>query len=211
MPRPRFERLDEPKKNRILETSAREFANHGYDGASLNHILSEAGISKGAAYYYFDDKADLFATVVNHYWNHILGHADLRLETLDRKSFWPKVHELYRQQVAHAYEQPWLMPLFRNLMKPENLARLPHAVLGTLAAVREWTGALLRRGQELGVVRSDLPLDLLLAVVMGADEAADRWMYDRPEPLGKAESERILRLLLEGVQRLLAPPERNRG
>jgi AcrR family transcriptional regulator len=201
--------LDEAKRTLILETSAREFANHGFDGASLNHILSEAGISKGAAYYYFDDKADLFATVVEHYWSHILGRADLRLETLDRHTFWPKIHELYHQSVAQAYEQPWLIPLFRNLLKPESLQRLPPAVLGTLAALREWTGALLQRGQQLGIIRTDLPLDLLLAVVMAADGAADQWMFDRPEPLPRAESERLMQLLLEGIQRLLAPVEGN--
>jgi AcrR family transcriptional regulator len=36
-------------------------------GASLNRILEQAGISKGSAYYYFDDKADVFLTVVQRY------------------------------------------------------------------------------------------------------------------------------------------------
>ena len=43
------------------EVAAREFGEHGFEGASLNHILAEAGVSKGAAYYYFEGKADLFA------------------------------------------------------------------------------------------------------------------------------------------------------
>ena len=62
MPRPRFEKLPVEKQEQILEAAAKEFTAHGYDGASLNRILEEAGISKGAAYYYFDDKADLYAT-----------------------------------------------------------------------------------------------------------------------------------------------------
>ena len=123
MPRPRFERLDEDKRSRILETSAREFANRGFDGASLNRILSEAGISKGAAYYYFDDKADLFATVVNHYWTRIRDEGDLRLDTLDRESFWPRVREFHARALAQAYEQPWMLPLFRNLLRPETHPR----------------------------------------------------------------------------------------
>ena len=56
MPRPRFEKLSAEKREQILETAAKAFAAHGYDGASLNQILADADISKGAAYYYFDNK-----------------------------------------------------------------------------------------------------------------------------------------------------------
>ncbi len=64
MPRPRFDRLDPDKRRRILAVAAEEFAARGVGNASLNRIIDHAGISKGAAYYYFDDKADLFATVI---------------------------------------------------------------------------------------------------------------------------------------------------
>ena len=57
MPRPRFQKLAEEKRHHLLETAAKAFAAHGYEGASLNQILEQAGISKGATYYYFDDKA----------------------------------------------------------------------------------------------------------------------------------------------------------
>ena len=33
---------------------------HGFENASLNRIIKKAGISKGAMYYYFDDKMDLY-------------------------------------------------------------------------------------------------------------------------------------------------------
>ena len=62
MPRPRFEKLPPEKRETILETAAKEFAEFGYEGASLNQILAKSGISKGAAYYYFDNKED-FAIV----------------------------------------------------------------------------------------------------------------------------------------------------
>ncbi len=50
MPRPRFYKLPEEKRERILEAAAKEFVAHGFEGASLNQILTAAGISKGAAY-----------------------------------------------------------------------------------------------------------------------------------------------------------------
>ena len=89
MPRPRFDKLPPDKRGRILEAAALEFAAHGFDGASLNRIISTAGISKGAAYYYFDDKADLYATVVLEGWRTLLPAGGLDLASLDRHTFWP--------------------------------------------------------------------------------------------------------------------------
>ena len=64
MPTKRFHNLDPDKRAAFLEAAAEEFATHGYTGASLNRIIERAGTSKGAMYYYFEDKADLYATVV---------------------------------------------------------------------------------------------------------------------------------------------------
>ena len=64
MPRPRFHRLAAEKQAHILAVATTEFAEHGFDGASYNRIIEKAGLSKGAMYYYFDDKTDLYGTVV---------------------------------------------------------------------------------------------------------------------------------------------------
>ena len=64
MPRPRFLKLDEGRRSSILEAAKREFADAGFDGASYNRIIARAGLSKGAMYYYFDDKLDLYVTVL---------------------------------------------------------------------------------------------------------------------------------------------------
>jgi AcrR family transcriptional regulator len=56
---------------------AQEFANYGFEDASINRILENAKMSKGAAYYYFEDKADLLATTVQ--------YCVQRLELIDRE------------------------------------------------------------------------------------------------------------------------------
>ena len=102
MPRPRFYKLPEEKRERILEAAAKEFTAHGYDGASMNRMLDEAGISKGAAYYYFDDKADLFATAVQHYSEELFASVAFDPASLTAENFWdalaailpPAVHGL---------------------------------------------------------------------------------------------------------------------
>ena len=64
MPRPRFNNLDADKQASILNAAFEAFSEHGFEDASYNLIIERAGISKGAMYYYFDDKEDLYSTVV---------------------------------------------------------------------------------------------------------------------------------------------------
>ena len=64
MPRPRFQNAPAEKREAVLDAAANEFATHGYDNASVNRILLAAGFSKGSFYYYFDDKLDLAAAVL---------------------------------------------------------------------------------------------------------------------------------------------------
>ena len=102
MPRPRFDNLSTERRHDLLERAATEFALHGYEGASLNSILSGAGLSKGVFYYYFDDKADLFATVTDFAMQSVLGPLGdgFDLERLDmERQFLPA---LKRAEVALA-------------------------------------------------------------------------------------------------------------
>ncbi len=44
----------------MLDAAYRVFSSEGYHGATLDAIVAEAGVSKGALYYNFDSKQDLF-------------------------------------------------------------------------------------------------------------------------------------------------------
>ena len=47
-------------RERILDTAERVFEARGVAGTTLNHIASAAGVTRGAIYWHFTDKADLF-------------------------------------------------------------------------------------------------------------------------------------------------------
>lgn len=57
-----FSRIDEDKKNQILEAGIEEFSAKGYEKANINIIAKKAGISIGLMYKYFATKEDLFIT-----------------------------------------------------------------------------------------------------------------------------------------------------
>ena len=58
---------DLAKRASILEAAKWMFTEHGFDGASMDQIAAEAGVSKLTVYSHFGDKETLFSTVVKAY------------------------------------------------------------------------------------------------------------------------------------------------
>ena len=211
MPRPRFNNLSKAKRQRILESSAKVFAAYGYRGASLNQILEDAGISKGAAYYYFDDKADLYYTTLMHYMQELLAGLPLEIETLTAENFWEQVAALYRHQFTQFYERPWVLGITKSGgpeadFTLEALAENDQSPLAEVWGLAEGlTGRLLSRGRELGVVRDDLPDDLLQALMFAVDVAHDRWLFDRWDELSQADLELGALRIADTLRRMMSP------
>jgi AcrR family transcriptional regulator len=56
--RPRQARAERTRA-RIVETAAAAFAQHGFEGVSLNDLVQVSGLSKGAFYFHFGSKEDV--------------------------------------------------------------------------------------------------------------------------------------------------------
>ncbi|MCM1578790.1 MAG: TetR/AcrR family transcriptional regulator [Ruminococcus sp.] len=55
---------DKDTRERLLNAAKAEFSKKGYSKASLRKICSDAGVTTGALYFFFKDKEDLFAQIV---------------------------------------------------------------------------------------------------------------------------------------------------
>lgn len=69
----RGNQLDDSKetKERLLESALAEFSEKGYMKASLRKICAGAGVTTGALYFFFNDKEDLFAAIVEQPFNEL--------------------------------------------------------------------------------------------------------------------------------------------
>src|ERR1700761_1548620 len=52
-------------RDQLIEVATRLFAEHGYEGTSIEAVLSAAGVSRGALYHHFAGKEALFEAVVS--------------------------------------------------------------------------------------------------------------------------------------------------
>ncbi len=178
MPRPRFAKLDPAKKEAIFGAALEAFASNGFDGASYNQIIENAGISKGAMYYYFDDKEDLYATLVRHELEEILQHFHELPEVGSAAEFWEMLVELVRETQAFVVAEPLKLKLLRSLMKMRTQGQLSPLLQDLYELGEQFSAQLLKQGQEIGAVRTDLPFELLVSLVTAVDEAGDCWMLE---------------------------------
>ncbi len=64
MPKETFYNLPDHKRRNIEKTAIKEFAEYGYDKASVTRMVENCSIAKGSFYQYFDDKKDLYFYLV---------------------------------------------------------------------------------------------------------------------------------------------------
>ncbi len=62
-------------KQRILDAALIVFADKGFAAATVDEVASAAGVTKGAVYYYFQDKDDLAADLQHLLWEDLAQQA----------------------------------------------------------------------------------------------------------------------------------------
>lgn len=85
----KFESLDEEKRKRIIDAAVKEIASKGYDDASTNEIVRNAGISKGLLFHYFKNKKQLYLYVFDYF-------IDLMMRELTAK-FNPEERDIFKR------------------------------------------------------------------------------------------------------------------
>lgn len=106
MPKDTFFNLPDEKRSTVQEAALHEFAEHGFEGASINRIVDRAGIAKGSFYQYFDDKADLFEQILDYIAELKMAFISPVLLNPAQHDFFTLLEELYRSGLAFAKENP---------------------------------------------------------------------------------------------------------
>jgi len=200
MPHAQYARIDPKKRAKLIKAATRAFAAHGFEQASLNEILAASGIGKSSYYYFFADKEDLFATVIETAWRALEARLPaLALDVPAAADFWREVERYQLAFVDALQREPQAFELFRAL---QPLRRAPSPRLRTtFALIAANLQAIIRVGRTRGLVRTDIDEALLLALVDAADAALD----SRLDAASPSELKAHMRLAHDTLRRLLAP------
>src|SRR5690349_20593161 len=115
MRRERFERWDEGSRQRLLDVALHHFATHGFERASLNEIIAEAGLSKGSYYYCFDDKRDLLLETLRVTFEGLRARLPRLLVPRWRETFWSDLEAHNLRLVEALASQPLVLALLASL------------------------------------------------------------------------------------------------
>lgn len=204
MPLPRFHNLPVDKQRAILDAAAAEFARHGFESASFNRIIAAAGISKGAMYYYFADKADAYGAVLDDVLDRVVEAVRDLPGPADAGGYWAALAGGMGCLTRAFFSDPQLAALARSLYQSSGgpvYQRL-------LERITAWVDRLLVLGQRLGAVRDDVPRELLVAAVTGMLVSMDRWFATAIERQPVETLAPLVPKTLELVQDLLTRERR---
>ncbi|KCZ51960.1 hypothetical protein HY29_05325 [Hyphomonas beringensis] len=203
--RQRFLALSPEQQAGWLDPAEKEFSQHGFTTASMNRILLEAGASKGQSYYYFQDKADLYRAVIERAFAQFLELADLKYpKPSSPEDFW-------HQSAANMATVSAIMNQDARLA---DLARGIHQDLAAQQALADFMQMLTQRltlliiiGREVGAVRQDLPLDLLVSTAFSTMREVDNWFAHHMESVAPAERGALNLRATQLIFMMLAPAD----
>jgi AcrR family transcriptional regulator len=165
------------RRRTILDSALRLFAERGYEGASVDDIAAEAGITVAVIYSHFQSKQQLHATVLQEQWESLLAY----------QSQFVLQHPPGRERLRVAFTSffewceanalAWRL-VFRDLGGPAEVVREHERISGLLtqaivAVLATEDTADPRLSSEPGVV-------IVAEYLKGGMNAVARWWYDNP-------------------------------
>jgi AcrR family transcriptional regulator len=188
---------------RILNAAAAAFAERGYEGVSLNELIRQSGLTKGAFYFHFASRDELALAAFRHKQEQLVSQI---AESVDQQA--PPLERLatlLRERARLLEQDPTLFVVVRLGIE----LTMRHGAGSEYASFSELPLELferiVREGQQRGELRQELDprrtAETIFAGILGIDQAA----LLLPNELDVAKrTEWLLDLLVPG---LLAGPQ----
>ena len=165
---------------RILDTAERLFVEKGYERASLQDILDETGLSKGAVYHHFASKEDIFYAVCSRIGQRngeILGKVrdDPSLNGLEKLKTIFKVSLQPERQAKMFCMMPYLID------NPKFLVTELRSIFTEV--VPYFVEPIIRQGMADGSIRTEHPKELAEAMML----LSDGWINPIVQPSAPEE------------------------
>lgn len=187
-------RKKERTRREIYRTAMGLFAEHGYDGVTIEDICAGAGVAKATFFLHFENKAALIQEfndeVTRALAERLAGHRGTAEEQLD----------LLLQAFREAYElnAPVMRKMLRDFIdQPTALSR----AASVNESVVDLVTAIVRRGQEKGELRAGIAPELAAIAIVSTWSAIAALATEHPETDTAEASRQIIDITLNGLKR----------
>jgi TetR/AcrR family transcriptional regulator, cholesterol catabolism regulator len=165
---PRMRSAD--RRRQLLEVAADLFAERGYRGTTTADLAKKAGITEPILYRHFDDKRDLFITLVDEVGREVIGGWQQALDGVENPL--KRLEVLLANNPATVEKgQGVYRVIFQAMTEIEGDKGIAKAIRKHLSKLHEFIKEELGRLQKAGAVRKDEPAAdlawLLINVAVG--------------------------------------------
>jgi TetR/AcrR family acrAB operon transcriptional repressor len=190
-------------RRRLLTKALIVFSSKGYAGATLDDIAREAGVTRGAIYWHFGGKADLYNTLVDEYTgraNNIMQQAVSEGGTL--LDILERVFVQQLQAIEDDRELRAMMEL--ALFKTERVAELEEGrkkQIDSGLALIEMMAGVLAQGTREGFLRDDIdPKRMAQAYLAFQNGLIQLWLTSPSEFSLEEEAKAFAAILMAGLR-----------
>ncbi len=187
------------KHNKIIISATKVFAKKGFFNARISDIAKEAKVADGTIYLYFNNKFDILISVLEEEIGKIIEQIEKAIE-----------QETDPEKMLNIFIEKHLSAMKQN----KNLAEVIHIELRQSdRLVKEYRNTsfkqyidmiskIIKKGQELGIYRTDILPDIAKRAFFGAlDEVSRIWTTPGNVQYSVEQtSEQIIALFLTGMR-----------
>lgn len=197
MPKIVDEQMREATRRRIIREAASEFARLGFDAANINTIAEQAGIGKGTIYLYFENKRDLFLSMLRFIaQEHI---AAIRSTLAVTNNLPERLEHLFRAFVRLAFEESDSFNVYMSALYGVNRAfkdeatRLMRDYIATIALILE-------EGRANGELQCD-DIEAVALMVLSLTESyvLSARVLGQTEQEINQQAQHVVQLILHGL------------
>jgi TetR/AcrR family transcriptional regulator, acrAB operon repressor len=186
-------------RERLLEAALGQFALKGYGGATVDDIAAAAGLSKGAVYWHYKDKRELFRSVIADRARQLVEHVRA---TAAQGTPLRRLVDMTRAVLQYYEENRDFAAIRVYLRIGEDGAVDAEAD----AALREWyrdsrarLAELVRQGIALGEIRPCPPEGTATALLAVLDGLVFQWIIDPDQVSLCAAHETLAQTFFRGL------------
>ena len=173
----KFNSLDGEKRQKILDAALMEFAEHGYEKASTNRIVKEAGIGKGMLFYYFKSKKDLYEFLAQYSLDFVIDKYFSRIDSTE-PDFIERLKKTSKVKFEAQTENKNVFNFLGTFMLTADF-ELPQHIQEKYESMQQTGNAMIYEGVDLSLFRDDVDVEKAFKLIRWSIEGYQNELLHR--------------------------------
>jgi len=190
-------------REQLLKKALAAFSKKGYSATTLEDIAREAEVTRGAIYWHFGSKAELYNTLIREYSDR--GNVIIQQAASEGGTLLEILHRVFVRQLQAIEDNSDLralmeLYLFKTGLVPELEEGRKQQIESGIGLI-EMIAGIMAQGVEQGLLRSDIePKEMARAYLAFQNGVTQLWLTAPDQFSLKASAESFAEILMTGLK-----------